>query len=229
MAADNEGPKGTHLLQIGLSDGKRNKDSHIRVKTFMRHKDSTLCAIGHLGLLFLFKFQVLNHPFPSVASNEDFYEDLVIDIQLASQTAALTKAYEKLNISVTKKTHIGRDTTAARTQEMGVPRADIASYGEWGQGSIDGSYLTATFIQTAGRVAAGFTTERSSVHWPRDALLPPTSLQKMVFPFLEKSIVDYNERREIDLATEHFLGLMLEYRVIILQDAAVNIVRVSFV
>ena len=189
----------------------------------MRHADSTLCAIGNLGLFFLFMFQVLNQLFPSVKTNEDFYEDRVFEIQLASQTAALTKAYEKLNISATKKTHIGRDTTAARTQEMGVPCADIASYGEWGEGLIDGS-----FNQTAGRVATGFTTERSSVHWPRDTLLPPISLQKMVFPFLEKSIVDYNQSRENDLATENFLSLMLEY-IEYCKDAAVNIVLVIFV
>jgi hypothetical protein len=83
--------------------------------------------------------------------------------------------------------------------------------------SKDGSYLESAPAYMAMRVGAGFEKNRESVFYPRALVTPSEELQKLVFPFLEERVRQY-ESSDKDDQGFNFLTMMQILRVNLLQD-----------
>ena len=100
----------------------------------------------------------------------------------------------------------------------------IDSMGRWTKGARQGCYDLGISYEGL-RSAAGFGKEKGSVMWLRTRVIPPESLQKLIFPWIEQQelIVKANlesKKYNTEIAAEQFLERMKVERRIFLQDAA---------
>jgi hypothetical protein len=136
---------------------------------------------------------------------------------------------EALGIDSDKLEHIGRLFAAKYLNEEGAPDGEINRQGLWANNSKDCSYLESEPAWIAQRILAGFDKERSTVFWARATVEPSERLQKKVYPWLEKSIEEYNASGEQQCKAG--LGLLTLFkclRVVFLQDTAIMIQKVCF-
>lgn len=95
----------------------------------------------------------------------------------------------------------------------------IRRVGRWNSEAIENSYLTC-FPRQAMIIIHGFPKERGCFWLPRALVVPPLSLQRMIFPELEDNLQQMKNNREMHtICGEGFLKLLGELRVSILQDA----------
>ncbi|DAZ98863.1 TPA: hypothetical protein N0F65_002588 [Lagenidium giganteum] len=66
------------------------------------------------------------------------------------------------------------------------------------------------------RSLAGFMPDRQSYYIERALVEPPTTLQQMVFPFLDSMLAPYENESQPNLASGGFLTLLQMLRIVVL-------------
>jgi hypothetical protein len=108
----------------------------------------------------------------------------------------------------------------------GTPDASGKRLGRWNDGAMTGSYLDCALPMPGLRALAGSTQGLKDYYIARAELIPPEELQKLIFPGLEQSILEWEQSSERDIAGKGALNFFSWLRVVILQDAAVLIRKV---
>lgn len=102
----------------------------------------------------------------------------------------------------------------------------------WLMDSLSGSYLDKTLPLETIRALSGFPSKKKGrLFWPRNSLLPPDSLQKKIFPWIEngeKQVIEMIRIEKTEFSGTGFLKLMKYLRVVILQDAVVYLKTPAF-
>jgi hypothetical protein len=155
----------------------------------------------------------------------------------------ITQMYDALGLSKHKKTHIGRTTTVLNMREHNASQDDVKALGIWSQ---HGSYAAVydRGLPLKGLLpAAGFDADRLQDYClPRGILgtllnpfqffshfdtEPPAALVALLFPWAEDEQEKLQTRfrqdghKSNDMALRNFLRLLIDFRLVILQDAAV--------
>ena len=103
-----------------------------------------------------------------------------------------------------------------------IPDADLRQLGHWDKSRMNLHYSSGV-SRSGAKAMAGHKAEDGSYYLSRECLLPPSSLQKLVFPRVEES---WEYQRSIpvavrDRAAQAFLETLEWLRIVILQDAVI--------
>ena len=101
------------------------------------------------------------------------------------QRKAMAAALKSAGVRTTQATHINRKAGAQIAEANGASPAEIARAGGWATGVMENVYLT-NFALPAMRALAGFKSEGGTFYLPRAVSVPPETLQRKVFPEIER-------------------------------------------
>jgi hypothetical protein len=226
LVFEDEGPTRCPCLVFMYNWGKNNPQKLWFYSGAIRNKDVNICTFGAVGLYLFYRFHVENEPFPDFTLNENWFNiklvkarDRMKPIAPTTQSDSVTRIFDACNISSKKKTHASRGSSARSAEQNGMDAELIRQMGGWLKGAMEKSYLN-TLPYSAIRVMNGFHREKGSFYLPRALVTPPDSLQKRIFP----SVEHWLERMRTDdscrtISGQAFLRLLVELRIIILQDA----------
>ncbi|KAF4609994.1 hypothetical protein D9613_010503 [Agrocybe pediades] len=132
------------------------------------------------------------------------------------------------NVDITAVTHGCRFYAADKARKYGATGLEVKALGNWRTGDAYSEIYNRSLPTRAMLASALFNAdEPRSYVLPRGHLIPPASLLSRLFPWIESETEAYEARLEkygakaVDHALRHFLALLKEMRVILLQDAAV--------
>ncbi|THH20826.1 hypothetical protein EW146_g575, partial [Bondarzewia mesenterica] len=168
--------------------------------------------------------------------------DIRREMSYENHRQRINNIHLKNNISLTKAMHATRNYGAQNTRANGASVDGTKAMGGW---SDQGSYRRCydrSFPTDALLASAMFNARQpSSYSLPRDVLEPPAELMAAVFPWVEREQNALNSRSNIattagqpdvghcknatDLALQQFLRVLIWFRRVLLQDAAVIISR----
>ena len=97
----------------------------------------------------------------------------------------MAAALKSAGVRTTQATHINRKAGAQIAEANGASPAEIARAGGWATGVMENVYLT-NFALPAMRALAGFKSEGGTFYLPRAVSVPPETLQRKVFPEIER-------------------------------------------
>jgi hypothetical protein len=210
-----------------MKHGKTNQFGRVEISACMRNTNVEICSFMALGSYLFWRWHVHGEQFPSFESSRDWfdYKLLTADsgpttpISYNAHLGAVNKAFRACNIISKAKTHAARGASARMADLNGVAESDIRRQGQWNNSAMNGAYLT-TLPRGIMRSMAGFPTAEGHFYLPRAQVIPPESLIKKVFPY-----VDYwydrmaNNRCQRTCAAKGFLELLKVLRVTFLQDS----------
>ncbi|THH17357.1 hypothetical protein EW146_g3440 [Bondarzewia mesenterica] len=168
--------------------------------------------------------------------------DIRREMSYENHRQQINNIHLKNNISLTKATHATRNYGAQNTRANGASVDGTKAMGGWSdQGSYRHCY-DRSFPTDALLASAMFNARQpSSYSLPRDVLEPPAELMAAVFPWVEREQNALNSRSNIvttagqpdvghcknatDLALQQFLRVLIWFRRVLLQDAAIIISR----
>ena len=101
------------------------------------------------------------------------------------QRKAMAAALKSAGVRTTQAIHINRKPGAQIAEANGASPAEIARAGGWATGVMENVYLT-NFALPAMRALAGFKSEGGTFYLPRAVSVPPETLQRKVFPEIER-------------------------------------------
>lgn len=119
-------------------------------------------------------------------------------------------------------TDLGRKAGVLYGEALYIPDADLRLLGHWDKSRMTIHYSSGV-SRPAAKLMAGHKPEDGSYYISRECLLPPSSLQKLVFPRLEESW-EYLRSipvKERDRAAQAFLETLEWLRIVILQDGVI--------
>lgn len=221
-----EGATRCPVFVMMIIGGKTNQEQHKLYSGVIRHKNVQTCAFGAVGLYLFHRFHIKGEAFPDFSLKENWFNTKLargqnIDKSIAynTQRTSISNAFKAVGVNSLKKTHTGRQAGAQEAEMAGLSHDHIRRVGRWNSESMENNYLTC-LPRTAMRVIQGFPEEKGCYWLPRSLVTPPLSLQKRIFPLVE----EWQQRMQSDpsvqtICGEGFLGLSVELRTIILQDA----------
>ncbi|RXK38190.1 hypothetical protein M231_04564 [Tremella mesenterica] len=225
---DNEGPTPMLVVVCVSRRGKVNKHGKVEYSGLIRNKDVFMCPVGILAVYLFQAGSLGDNGFPNLASRETWYNDKLLQHSIYSRTDQLTykaqydsitQALKSAQVNTGKKTHINRAGGAQLAESEGVSAQDIARAGHWNQDVLENVYL-GHMPRSVLRALAGFKPYGSQDYYlPRDIPVPDT-LQRMVFPSLEKWELDLSLRQgdAIDRQAMTFVQLLKHLRKVFFQD-----------
>ncbi|GBE87699.1 hypothetical protein SCP_1103760 [Sparassis crispa] len=133
----------------------------------------------------------------------------------------------KNNIAIAKVTHAGRSYAAQSAQAYGVTESGTKAMGGWKENGAFRQCYERTFPVDALLGAANFNGRKPEMYsLPRDMLEPPQEVLSQLFPWVEWEQAALEERaradtRAQDLSLHQFLRVLIWFRRVLLQDAAI--------
>lgn len=151
-------------------------------------------------------------------ANKGQFEGLTYDAQLKY----VKRTFEDRGIFMKSWTHAGRHAGVLQGEALSIPDAELRRLGHWDSSRMAKHYSSGVSREAA-REMAGHKKGDGSYYLTRECLLPPTELQKQVFPRLEESLDYINsfDVKERDTAAQAFLATLQWFRVVLLQDAVI--------
>ena len=227
-----------YLDVMQIATGKTNKDLKLYGRVG-RHINPIFCPVGAKGFYLLYRFEHSNEfdidNLPDFHNNSEWFDiKLLTDstskdnkkiLSNASYGKMVQKACTNLQIHSNHFVHIGRVMGSFESELDGDEHEDLRVLGNWDPKTQEKSYSTKLPMRIL-KSRAGFQ-EADGLHFnPRTTLEPPDSLMKMIFPWLDVALEEFNKGDVPSSPTGYsFLKMMGTLRKIILQDAAAMIVQ----
>lgn len=197
---------------------KESSTGNYRHVAFARHKSPLLCLVGALALNFWFRFDFPGGPLagvlrPSFLSPGSFSKvklqysnnsNQMNNISADYQHELIGDALESIGKAIKKRNR------PANSDNFHIKQLEWTS-----DASLEN--LSLRFI----KLMAGF--EGSEAYLiQREQIIPPESLQRKIFPWLEAEVVLFNQQGgdSRDSFGSTFFSIMLQFRIIVLQDLA---------
>lgn len=221
-----EGATRCPVFVMMITGGKTNQEHQKLYSGVIRHKNVQTCAFGAVGFYLFHRFHIKGEAFPDFSMNQNWFKTKLTrgreahkSVSYNTQLNSVNTAFAALGITSVKKTHSGRQAGAREAEMAGLSQDHIRRVGQWNRESMENNYLTC-LPRVAIRVIQGFPEEKGCFWLPRALVSPPLSLQKKIFP----SVEEWQQKMQEDptcqtICGEGFLKLLIELRVIILQDA----------
>ena len=217
-----------HILVMRIAQGKTNglKTLYGRV---MRHRDVNQCAVGALALYLFARFHHGMETMNFSSNAHWFRTKLLIDptkdnkevaVKDQNYARAMKKVCNQLNIPSQHWIHFGRTVGSIKAELEELDGYNINDLGNWSVDTRRDVY-SAKLPMKAMRVMAGHSESKYSVHLPRSSPIPPTKLQKMIFPFVDEQLSSLTTKNPTALA---FIGLLVRLRIVLLQDVATMLI-----
>lgn len=235
------------VLALFANNAKHNQEGRLDEHGVLRHYHVDMCPVGALAFYFYGYFHVLGRPPPNFAPIFDnkqhgpygqrawhsyhvFFTDVdELSKQMPYETHRdrLKVMHESNGIHVSKVTHATRIFFAQNARTNGASESGTKAAGGWqdGAGSFRKCYER-TFPIDALLGAAMFNARKpESYALPRNELEPPPELLATLFPWVEEELCALEKRSQEnsnaqDYALRHFLTVLVWFRTVILQDAA---------
>jgi hypothetical protein len=205
----------------------------------MRNINPCLCGVGAMGFYLYFRFHKSNemNPPPDFTVNKDWFDiKLLTDgsadnnvkvMSNESYAKGVEAVLSKLGISSKHYLHLGRKLGPIALEKLDAESRDIQQLGNWNPSTQEAAYSTKLPMRPI-RALGGFQDAGGMHYNPRTVVEPPESLKSMIFPFADRCLEDVRQKTKDDgkdrYTAEHFLRLLIDLRVIILQDAAAMLV-----
>jgi hypothetical protein len=235
-------------LVIFSNQGKENTTGRHDEHGAFRHRITEHCGIGALALYFFTLFHVTKIEAPDFLPDYSQSNGNVIGFRkwylrylfpgkddfsamtFENHRKRVNKMKKDTNIEIVKVTHAGRPYTVKVARDGGASVAGAMALGLWMQssgGSFRPCYDRALPVDAL-LGAAGFNAQNQNSYLvARDVLVPPSDLISQIFPWVEEELRAYEERYKArgkagqDHALTSFLSLLVSFRRILLQDAAI--------
>ncbi|KAK7053517.1 hypothetical protein R3P38DRAFT_3254085 [Favolaschia claudopus] len=232
-------------LIFRADQSKSNKTGRVDEHGAFRHFDVTVCPVGAIAFFFYTHFHILKASVPDFAP--DFDDDEFgeyghrqwYDLHLFSSAMDCTKEmvyathrynvknmFQAHNVNISKVTHAGRGYTAKTARENRASSTEVKALGCWNEsGSYRPCYDHALPLEAV-LAAGGFDGKRPESHFlARETLQPPDDVVEALFPFVEPELDMLatrrgNKRQAEDYALTDFLKMLIWFRTVLVQDAA---------
>ena len=146
------------------------------------------------------------------------FDGLTYDAQLKY----VRRAFEGHGLFMKAWTHAGRHAGVLHGETLSIPDTELRRLGHWDSSRMAKHYSSGVSREAA-REMAGHKKGEGGYYLSRECLVPPTALQRLVFPRLEESLeyIDSFEPKDRDKAAQAFLLTLQWFRVVLLQDAVI--------
>ncbi|KAG1874883.1 hypothetical protein F4604DRAFT_1925032 [Suillus subluteus] len=237
----------TNEIQVlaALADNaKHNQTGRIDEHGAIQHVHPELCPVGALAFLFFAHFHILNCAPPDFApdfSNKNYgkygrrewYDYHVFytggptkEMTYENHRDCIMNMHMKNNIDTTKKTHAGCHYAAQTACAHGASVNGTKALGGWSDnGSFNPVYDRAFPLDALLGAGMFNAWHPEDYALPRNSIVPPLALLEEIFPFIEQAQEDLKDRTQCsqlatDIALHQFLSVLLWFRLVLLQDAA---------
>jgi len=194
-----------------------------------RHKDVVLCTISAMAFYLWMRFDAKKEEWPKWDQGVEWqsikllkgrgqFDELTYDAQLKYTR----RTFEDRGIFMKAWTHAGRHAGVLHGEALSIPDAELRRLGHWDFSRMAKHYSSGVNREAA-REMAGHRKGEGAYYLSRECLIPPTELQKLVFPHLEESLDYINsfEPKDRDKAAQAFLLTLEWLRVVLFQDAVI--------
>jgi hypothetical protein len=131
----------------------------------------------------------------------------------------MKNACENLNIHSKHFVHFGRSVGLVTGEFKELTGDELRNLGNWNVDTMEDVYSCKIPFQTL-RVMAGHPKERGLNFLPRGGIIPTEELSKTIFPFIESSFDILSQSPNAHPTAHEFLNILLQFRIILLQDVA---------
>lgn len=225
LKIENQGVTECVSLVATITFGKTNQHGKIEYGSTLRHRQVEVCSIGALATNLFSRFHYENEPFPDFTSRDRWYEICVVKgddpstpVHYSTQYKAYTEAFKRVGISTSKVTHANRKSALNMIAQEDVAGDQQRRVGRWGTDRMVGCYVSSLPVE-AMKSLAGFSGRNVNYFLTRSSVIPPMSLQVLVFPDIEywQDKFKNNDGVQEDIAGPNFLLLLSYLRVVFLQ------------
>ncbi|KAK7028398.1 hypothetical protein R3P38DRAFT_923774 [Favolaschia claudopus] len=232
-------------LTFIADNAKHNQTGRTDEFGAFRHRFVELCPVGAIALVLFAHFHVRNAPLPNFAPDfsdpqygdygrRDWYrmhlfpsaQDPMSDMSYDNHRKRVNLIYENNGVNISKVTHAGREYSVKTAREYGATVDGAKALGGWSEsGSFRPCYDRALPLDALLGVAM-FDAMRPETHFlAREFLEPPRELMLDIFPWIQDQLLALEEREKEnpfarDIALRQFFKLLVWFRSVILQDAA---------
>jgi hypothetical protein len=237
-------------MRIGI--GKVNKENPLFGRV-MRHANEELCPVGSYAFMLLSRFEVAGEKLDFSSNKAWFDVKLMVEQGIHCQIYSLFQLYSlckgskvptkavsdktyarviksvcaELGIPTKHFLHIGRAVGLVTGEMLEAEAQELKNLGNWNPDVVE-SYYSAKIPLRVLRLMAGHSREKGLVFLPRAGVKPSEELLDLVFPWasqeMEKLISRTNQNGQYATAI-NFLRMLLRLRTVILQDAAVFLLK----
>ncbi|KAG2204514.1 hypothetical protein INT46_000267 [Mucor plumbeus] len=227
LKIENQGVTGCVSLVATIAFGKNNQHGKIEYGSAVRHRQVEVCSTGALTTNLFSRFHYENESFPDFTSRERWYETCVVKgddsftpVHCSTQYKAYTKAFKRVGVSISKVTHANRKSALNMIAQEDVAGDQQRRFGRWGTDRMVGCYVSSLPVE-AMKSLAGFSGRNVNYFLIRSSVIPPMSLQVLVFPDIEywQDKFKNNDGVQEDIVGPKFLLLLSYLRVVFLEDS----------
>ncbi|KAL3258479.1 hypothetical protein ABHI18_006016 [Aspergillus niger] len=243
----NEGPTPCFPMIMIMDNGKTNAMGRLEYNSVIRHRNPMVCTMAHSAFYLFFRWNIGREPVPRFRRRPQWYnlhllkgESAEKPLSYDTQLYWINRVFAQVGLNSVKKTHIGRSEGARWAELNGVSENQIRRAGHWNNDALTNCYLThlpRKFI----RAMAGFEpSTRGNYYLPRAQIQPPESLTHALWPWVDEWLDWFesygdasrqnekesdsetekvNEDDRQDMAAQGFLRLLVQLRIILLQDS----------
>ncbi|KAK6974833.1 hypothetical protein R3P38DRAFT_3479541 [Favolaschia claudopus] len=232
-------------LTFIADNAKHNQTGRTDEFGAFRHRFVELCPVGAIALVLFSYFHVRNAAVLKFAPDfsdpeygdygkRDWYRmhlfpsatDPMSDMSYDNHRKRVNLIYAKNGVNISKVTHAGREYSVKTAREYGATVHGAKALGGWSEsGSFRPCYDRALPLDAL-LGAAMFDAARPETHFlAREYLEPPRELLGDVFPWVQDELIALEAREKEnpfarDIALRQFFKLLVWFRTVILQDAA---------
>ncbi|CAO3600435.1 unnamed protein product [Absidia cylindrospora] len=139
-----------------------------------------------------------------------------------TERKAYKEVYKAVGVVSSKATHTSRGSALRHIDSDDVSDNQQRRMGRWGKDKMVGCYLNSLPKQAMRSLAGFYHQQPGSFYLKRAAIDPPEELKKQIFPDVEKWLAKYDaDTIEPSIAGHNFLDMLITFRTILLQDAAI--------
>lgn len=225
LKIENQGVTECMSLVTTITFGKTNQHGKIEYGSAVRHRQVEVCSVGALAINLFSRFHYENEPFPDFTSRDRWYETCVVKgddpftpVHYSTQYKAYTEAFKRVGISTSKVTHANRKSALNMIAQEDVEGDQQRRVERWGTDRMVGCYVSSLPVE-AMKSLAGFSGRNVNYFLTRTSVIPPMSLQVLIFPDIEywQDKFKNNDGVQEDIAGPNFLLLLSYLRVVFLQ------------
>ena len=206
---------------------KTNQYVQTQHGAFIRNIDVTCCPVAILYIYLFYRFNISKYGFPDFSHPDQWYDEKLIfwadkneSLSPTAHSTVIRNMVQKLNLNLTKLTHLGRKSMSIKLDESGCSQDQIERMGRWNKKRLTTNYLF-NIPQEAIKLAAGATSKvQGSYSIHRATYSPPQNLVDLVFPQINEISQEYLNK---DPSAKSFCEMLKYLSITLLQDSALLI------
>lgn len=191
----------------------------------VRHRQVEVCSVGAFAINLFSRFHYENEPFPDFTSRDIWHETCVVKgngpftpVHYSTQCKAYIETFKKVSISTSKVTHANRKNALNMIAQEDAADDQQRRVRRWRTDRMVGYYVSSLPVETM-KSLAGFSGRNVNYFLTQTSVIPPVSLQVLIFPDIEYWQDKFKDNDDVqeDIAGPNFLLLRSYLRAVFLQ------------